>query len=625
MRTKIAILVIIAIQLLFITDAVSAITDNSIKAEDVISITDIIKPHILNNSKDVSLKDDHIYVEPVWSPDGGKIIIRSVIEWSQSEGISGIYVMNADGSDLNRIVSVKKMDSRGTWIAEPTWSPRGDKISFILTVPGALLAIINPDGTELKAIATNFSDMDSILSFIPDAEWYQNDLKWSPDGTKIAFRFSKKSTGVEHIFVAGADGSNPEKLYSDVQNSGHKWSHNSKKIIFDMRGEESNLVIMYIDEGNLKYLSNGTKYRDYEFSPDDSKIVYIRAMEIEGEEYFELNIINANGTGQKKIIGGSWIEQGPTWSPDGSKVLFQQFEYENNEENINVYTVDKNGENLTLIISGNIKMLSLSPDGEKIAFVENQSSYTMNLDGTGKTMLALTTWGTILGKPAYLWSPSGDKIIFSSVINPSTGKQTDFDWAKRDSHESHVFISNPSGAERVQLTASGKSHIIGGSWSPDGSRVIVASLAKNMQPNNTSIIKLGGHDKVMSINVPLFIEPSENFVIEVKSMSKPVENASISLRDKEIGVTSEKGYLKYSIKEPGKYLLNATKDGYKTTVKTIIIDESKNRFETKAEATITSPAVTSNTSETPGFTLIASVSGLLASLVYSFKRRRRVL
>jgi len=627
---KITTLVIITISLLFLQDTVSAVTNNTFKSEEGISITDLVKPHTLNASKEVSLKPGSFSIQGFWSPDGGKILICAVVSWSQYEGISEIYVMNADGTALKKVASSKLMNTKGAQISNPIWSPSGDKIVFQLTqTKGSLLAFINPDATGLKVSGTNFSDMESILAFLSEAGWWQRNLKWSPDMIKVAFEFEKESEGSnERVYVADVDGSNLRKLYPGTSDN-PVWSHDSKKIIFRTIGEQSSLIEINMDGTDIKYLSNGTKYISYEWSPDDNQILYLTSEEINEKEQWDLYIANADGTGTKEIMSGNWIEN-PTWSPDGSKILFKEVAYENGIKNINVFTVDADGKNIKNILKGDIKMLSWSPNREKIAFMDKYSLYTMNPDGTGKAVLALTGWGDLLQQPVYAWSPSGDKIIFSSVIDPVTGSQVDFDtfWPRRNSYEAHIFLSNPDGTELVQLIAKEPYNVITGGWSPDGSQLIVDSSHNiEMRTSNVSIIKLSGYDEVLSVYAPLFIEPGEVFVIEVKSMSKPVEKASITLNGKEIGVTDEKGVLNYSLKEPGRCQLNATKKDYKTATKTIILKESEKMQEqkiTEVKETIL-PEKTTNTPETPGFTLMYSILGLIVSLFYNSKRRRKVL
>ena len=79
---------------------------------------------------------------PAWSPDGTKIAFVSDI--FELPTLMGIYVMNADGSNLTRL-------DVGT---EPSWSPDGSKIAF--EDIGSRLCIINSDGSN-KIKLTDFS------------------------------------------------------------------------------------------------------------------------------------------------------------------------------------------------------------------------------------------------------------------------------------------------------------------------------------------------------------------------------------------------------------------------------------------------------------------------------------
>jgi TolB protein len=87
--------------------------------------------------------------DPVWSPDGTRIAFQREPSWSlDPQPSDGLYVMNADGTGVERIVTGR--------IAYKAWSPDGGRIVFSLSPadPGHSdyrpLYVINVDGTGLR-------------------------------------------------------------------------------------------------------------------------------------------------------------------------------------------------------------------------------------------------------------------------------------------------------------------------------------------------------------------------------------------------------------------------------------------------------------------------------------------
>jgi Tol biopolymer transport system component len=85
---------------------------------------------------------------PSWSADGAKIAFMS---WRT--GRTELFVMNADGTDQKKLVTMERGDA-----IDPRWSPDGSKIAFVHLPDGmssAARAIhtINADGTGLKKLS----------------------------------------------------------------------------------------------------------------------------------------------------------------------------------------------------------------------------------------------------------------------------------------------------------------------------------------------------------------------------------------------------------------------------------------------------------------------------------------
>lgn len=482
---------IFAILILIVSTPVYASDENTLQIENITSISSIVNPATLDLAKSVKAAPERrnlLTPQAFWSPDGSKLLVRSSIGWRRGDinfrpanrnGINAIYTLGADGTNLKKIVS-NEINNRSTPIGIPIppdyipWSPSGDKIVTDVYIPrfGDFYILANPDGTGLKAPGTNFSDMISIinnLSKIP----MQKDFIWSPDGTKAVFVVNDP----DKLYLTDADGSNIEQLAGEVNESffgAMAWSHNGKKIAFSGR----NFWIMDSDGTNIRQLG---ACRGGIWSPDDLKLLCMSSEEVDDRYIQYLYLLNADSANKKEIIKSINIEN-PQWSPDGSSILFVSV---TERQNHGIYVADSQGWNVNLIHEENdpiekarLEAVSWSPGGSKIAFtsLENGAKlYTINPDGTEKTLLTSNlSWSWT---NPYSWSPSGDKIAFSSSA------------AKGE----HIFIANPDGTERVQITTGENKHYglsgMGGSWSPDGSRLLIESS------NEVFIAKLSGYDR----------------------------------------------------------------------------------------------------------------------------------
>ncbi len=243
---------------------------------------------------------------PKWSPDGTKIAFAR-----SSGSFSEIYVMNADGTNQTRTNNPVLDDSLD-------WSPDSTRIVFgsIHGSPDFIgsISVMNADGSNVQRL-TNY----------PGYDWSP---KWSPDGTKIAFvRGDDYIDQGLNISVMNADGTNQTR-FSGQPGFDPRWSPDGTKIvfvsgdIFDYSSRE--IYVMNTDGSNVQRLTNNqTGDSNPAWSPDGSKITFTRACQhnlCPTQQPPHIWVVNADGSNPTQLT--DILAYGSAWSPDGTKIIF---------------------------------------------------------------------------------------------------------------------------------------------------------------------------------------------------------------------------------------------------------------------------------------------------------------
>jgi Tol biopolymer transport system component len=139
---------------------------------------------------------------PTWSPDGSKIAFISDRWHDQYNTYSSIYVMNADGTDMQRITG-----DTDAWFYYLAWSPVGNALLSTLPVGGTPYDY----NTEVVSLDTTGGNLRYLTSDTPSptpqARLMACCPAWSPDGQKVLY-CSDRNNVSNDIWVTGPGGGN---------------------------------------------------------------------------------------------------------------------------------------------------------------------------------------------------------------------------------------------------------------------------------------------------------------------------------------------------------------------------------------------------------------------------------
>lgn len=136
-----------------------------------------------------------------WSPDGSQIVF-----WSNSDFDSGIFVMDADGSDVRALTP----GFETAW--GPDWSPDGKSIVFVGTKDG-------PD--DLPKIYRMSADGSDVELLAEVTGYWVDEPDWSPDGASIAFFSDGLGPGM--VWTMAADGTRQQPVVREGDAHAPSW------------------------------------------------------------------------------------------------------------------------------------------------------------------------------------------------------------------------------------------------------------------------------------------------------------------------------------------------------------------------------------------------------------------
>ena len=292
--------------------------------------------------------------------------------------LGDLYIMNADGSE-QRLV---RRNVSGMW-GRAIWSPDGRKIAVATANDG--ISVVAADGSGERRLTGGHV------------------AGWSPDSQRIAFTKRSGPNGrVSDVYVVNADGSGQRRLTHSTHDAATAWLPNGR--IAFTRGNA--VYVMSADGSRQLNLTREWRLEGWFaggvvlWSPDGRKIAFTSTRDGTPDIY----VVNADGSGLRRLTRGPGNEGSLAWSPEGQRIAFTRSP---DGKVSDVYVIDADGSGQRRLTRRGAQPL-WSPDGRTIAFRSgrdgNLEVYVMNADGTAQRRLTRTPSGGV--QVLAFWSPA---------------------------------------------------------------------------------------------------------------------------------------------------------------------------------------------------------------------------
>jgi Tol biopolymer transport system component len=255
-----------------------------------------------------------------WSPDGMKILFEG--RRPQKPYDRDFYLMDRDGEDLRRILSVSEVEAdfpgidRHKLTASAGWMPDGRRIWAC--------AGVWPNSSNVYLI--ELETLKRTKMNLARAAWSP---EWSPDGRRITFMTFNAGAQAFRVCVACADGSRLVQL-SEEDGGVHAphWLADGRRVVFlkggawsqSDRSRRYGLCMKDVDGGDWSETSflSRENVPDLVVSPHGEKIATIeewrgrtpsiRVFQLLGNSWREVSTVNEAAF--------------PSWSPDGTRLTY---------------------------------------------------------------------------------------------------------------------------------------------------------------------------------------------------------------------------------------------------------------------------------------------------------------